>query len=277
MPKILKEKLDEYKLKEGPWINLLKKGVDYTSPTGEILVKAESVLDYTNCTEKNVLILDMPTVACLDRVKSSLLLNDPSSPLDFIIHTARSEILHSEPYMQWLRDTYKPPESKCIHLFLDETYPNIDLQGLYDFQAQLNLVDDRMFKLLPAQLQPFRDEMEARHTAFTEIQTQIKILQGQTNMLFKLRPQVTLDLSKIIKLDNHKARNEVFEYYNDKKKQRFVESKLYKQTLQIFSYILIKKIITQNFEYYKNCKKRSSVFHVNSRSYKTHRIFNKGF
>jgi hypothetical protein len=219
--------LDEYKIKPGPWINLLKRGVDHTSPSGEVLVQAESVLDYTNCTEKNVLILDMPTVACLERIKSSLLLNDPSSPLDMIIHIARSEILHSEPYMQWLRETYEPAESRCIHLFLDETYPNIDLQGLYDYQAQLNLVDDRMFKLLPVQVKAFRDEMEKRRVAFRETQKQIKVVQGQTNMTFKLRPQMALDLNKIIHLDNQKARDEIFEYYNTMRKERkdFVESK----------------------------------------------------
>jgi hypothetical protein len=218
MPNIDVDKLAQYKYKPGPWIEDLRKEIDYKSPSGEILVKARSVLDMTNCIEKNVLVLDMPTVEGIERVKASLMLNDQSSPIDVIIHMSKPEVLNSEPYMQWLRESYR--NSKCIHLFLDESFPNIDMKRVYDFQAQLNLINQRLFPLLPVQQDEFKREMEEKQLALKTTQSEIKILQGQTGMLLKLRPQVSLDLANVIQLDNNKAREDVFSGYPEHIEQR---------------------------------------------------------
>jgi hypothetical protein len=172
----------------------------------------------TNCIEKNVLVLDMPTVEGIERVKASLMLNDQSSPLDVIIHMSKSEVLNSEPYMQWLRESYQ--NSKCIHLFLDESFPNIDMKRLYDYQAQLNLIDESMHPLLPVQKDEFKREMDEKQLALKQTQKLAKIVQGQTGLVIRLKPKLSLNLSNIFRIANDKACQEIFDYYDIERKKR---------------------------------------------------------
>lgn len=228
-PNIAYEKLEalksKYQLKQGPWIGDLKKGIDYRDPnTGQVLIKSEDVLDFTNSTEKKILILDVPDLASLNRLQSSNLLLGPSviSKLDLVVHFANSHILNSEPYQNWLNSAFST-RPECIHVFLDERFPNIDLKDCYEFQSQLNLVHDRVFKLLPVQLDSFRQEMSRAKTEWKETHREkykVKIVQGQTGMKFSLRPETSLSLNDLIHLDNKRSRAEVFDYFETRARGR---------------------------------------------------------
>ena len=52
------------------------------------------------------------------------------------------------------------------------------------------------------------------------MQREMKVVQAESNMNLKLRPDLFLDLSKMMDLDNGKFMNEIFEQYDNNLKLR---------------------------------------------------------
>jgi ribonuclease Z len=219
-PNINKEKLDaklvEFNFKPGPWISrFIKKGLDFESdgPNGKVLIKASDLLDYSNSTEHNILFLDLPDLKCLDKLKHTVLNPDSVKKMTLIVHMSNSDILNNREYIEYIKEL---KNAETIHLFLDEKYPNIDLPQCFELQAKLNLINEDIFKLMPVQSREFASLFNSANSSLRQLQKEIKIVQGQTGMEFKMRPMLTLNLAEVNgPIDNNESRNKIFEYYEN--------------------------------------------------------------
>ena len=208
-PTLLMEKLTKYNVRPGPWIRDLKNGTVYIKDN--IVIKPEDVLDFSLCTEKKILFID-----CIDKESFELMQNSTEFNRDdllMIIHLGNSEILNSNFYLDWIKNY---PSKECIHLFLDENYPNIDLVKIYETQAQLNLINSAMFQYLPAQLDSFKNLQTLSAEKMRHIQKEAKIVQAQSNMIFNIKPDFHLDLKSITNsIDNMAAKEKILNYYQN--------------------------------------------------------------
>jgi hypothetical protein len=89
-------------------------------------------LDYINFIAKNEIINDVRT--------------------KMIVHYADSSILNDERYKNWIK-SYKNKD--CIHIYLDESVPDLTIREIYKLQSQLNMVDQSIYPLLYIQKDEF--------------------------------------------------------------------------------------------------------------------------
>ncbi|RNA44962.1 ribonuclease mitochondrial [Brachionus plicatilis] len=207
-PNVQVEKLATFGVTPGPWIRDLKNGIEYNKDG--IVIRPNDVLDYSLCVEKKILFID-----CVDKESFELIRNSSEFNRDdllMIIHLGKSEILNSAEYLEWIK-SYSNKE--CIHLFMDEKYPNVDLVKIYETQAQLNLIDSAMFDYLPAQLDSFKNLQSQCLAKTRQIQKEAKIVQAQSNMAFMIKPDFRLDLNLINAIDNKAAQEKILTYYQN--------------------------------------------------------------
>lgn len=208
-PNLNMEKLAKFEVKPGPWIRDLKNGIEYNKDN--IVIKPEDVLDFSLCSEKKILFID-----CVDKESFDLMQNSTEFNRDdllMIIHLGNSDILNSKFYLDWIKNY---PSKDCIHLFLDENYPNIDLVKIYETQAQLNLIDSTMFQYLPAQQDSFKNLQSLWAEKTRQIQKEAKIVQAQSNMIFFIKPDFRLDLNSMTNnIDNMAAKEKILSYYQN--------------------------------------------------------------
>jgi ribonuclease Z len=216
------ELLRDYKdLKITNWMKDFIKGIDYKLEDGSV-IKASEYLDYSdpNCiNERKILILDLPTLNkdVYEFLSSSNDINNEN--LLMIVHMSNKSILNDKFYLEWL-GTYK--NKKCIHVFIDESYPNIDLNDIYDMQARLNLINPNIFPLLPVQTEIYNNLVDFYKSKEQELRTnnKLKILYGQSGMLFKIDHNLELDCSKCTNtVDNNIFQKKIFENYENDIKQ----------------------------------------------------------
>lgn len=213
-PNLLVDRLKKYELKPGPWMRDLKNGLDFKTPSGEV-IKASDVLDFSNCIERKILFLDCSKKESIEFLKENNLINQEDMVV--IVHLGDSEILNSQEYLDWVKNYIN---KECIHLYLDENYSNIDLIKVYEMQARLNLIDKEMFKLLPVQLSSFQKQIEQDKLKEKELQKEAKIIQAQSNMCLQLKPRVVLDLSNLNRIDNRSAQEEILNFYENDLKSK---------------------------------------------------------
>lgn len=207
-PSLIIDKLSKYNVIPGPWIRDLKSGIDYQLPNGDV-IRASEVLDYTYSVEKKILFLDC-TPSSLEFVKNSELINQKDMVM--IIHLSESSVLNSEGYLDWIKEY---TNENCIHLYLDEMHPNVDLLKVYEIQAQLNLINEDIFKLLPVQLNSFKKLANESLIGEKKVQKETKLVQAQSNMIFQIKPKFKLDLDNLIQIDNRQFQEKIIEFYEN--------------------------------------------------------------
>lgn len=67
-----------------------------------------------------------------------------------------SHILNSPEYLNWIKSF----RTNCVHVYLDEETPSLELENVYCLQAQLNSVNQKLFPLLHGQTKQFRKMKE---------------------------------------------------------------------------------------------------------------------
>jgi hypothetical protein len=217
-PKFNKEKFDQdfAELKYGSWIKELINGVDHTLEDGRV-VKASDYLDYSNPNSRNerkIIFLDIPS---LDNEKNrEILFNSRDlnqESVILIVHMSNASVLNDSSYLEWIKN-FK--NNNCIHVFLDETFPTIDLPDVYDMQARLNLIDSKVFPLLPSQTSALNEWMESGQQREKRLQTEqkLKVVFGRPKMKFTLDYKLSLDTSDCLtSFDNKKCQKAVFDQY----------------------------------------------------------------
>ncbi|CAF0729062.1 unnamed protein product [Brachionus calyciflorus] len=210
-PNLVMEKFSKFNVKPGRWIRDLKQGIEYNQ--NGIIIKPSDVLDYSECAEKKILVLDCPNTEALDIIRNDALINQEDMVM--ILHVADSQVLNSPDYLDWVKNYIN---KNCIHIFQDEAFPNIDLLKVYEMQAQLNLIDRDMFKLLPLQLESFRQVQDEFDRKEKEIKKEMKVIHAKSNMIFNLKPNLMLNLDHVKEIDNQAAQRKILEYYEGEKR-----------------------------------------------------------
>ena len=212
--------LDKYNLEPGNWIKKLKDGLldSITLDDGTVL-KAEQLLDFSKVEEKKVLFLDVPGKEFVRPLVESIDQNDAA--IKIILHMSNSDIINSPDYLAWIREF---ANKNCIHVMLDEQYPTVDLEAIYEQQAQLNLVSEQLFPLLETQNEPFLKLISERDASHKQLQREMKIVYAKNNMKIVIKPELAFKMDEIVNMDLDLFRNNIFNYY---------ESEEFKKTLDI--------------------------------------------
>ena len=71
-----------------------------------------------------------------------------------------SNILNSSEYINWIKSF----KTNCIHAYMDEEVPSLELENVYTLQAQLNSVNQNLFPLLHGQTKQFNKSKELVNT-----------------------------------------------------------------------------------------------------------------
>jgi ribonuclease Z len=206
LPKLDEKKLDAYKQVQGPWIKNLIKGMDVKIADGSI-IKAKDVLDYENIKENLVLVLDCPNMKYFKFIQECEEINNEK--IELIVHFSHSSVLHNPEYLNWIK-TFK--NKNCLHLYLDETCPEVILESIYEQQAQLNLVNDSIFPLLPLQKENAVKLFCESRLKEKELQKDHKIILGIKGVHLNIRPHMKLD-KKSIEIDNLLYQKRILSYY----------------------------------------------------------------
>ena len=143
LAKLNESKLTEFQVPNTRLRGLLKSGIDVTLPDGRI-IRAIDVLDQTDCTESNVLVLDLPNIQYLQQLKENEVYLNDRNKLNLIIHLSNNDVLVSKEYNEWI-DTLSV---NCEHLILDETFESVHSMKIYKTQKLLNYIDSNIFPLL---------------------------------------------------------------------------------------------------------------------------------
>lgn len=124
-----------------------------------------------------------------------------------------SELITSDAYLEWMRARVRNA-SRCIHMYMDEQHPNVDINRVYRLQAKLNLINPEYFKLLPLQTTEWKRAFEEARSREMRLREKLKIVQAHSGMTFHLKPAFELDLAvEQQKINNDEFRNEIFDFY----------------------------------------------------------------
>ncbi|UJR08657.1 hypothetical protein I4U23_012916 [Adineta vaga] len=160
----------------------LKNGEDVTLSDGRVIRSKDVTLPSEPPVK--ILILDCPSLAYLDSIKSNEL---NSHSYHTVVHLAPSTILNSETYRSWMKSL-----NTTHHLLLDETQKNVHMESIYRYQTQLNYIDDGIFPLL------------SNHNSLKEDLKLPKpidnITYGLTSTRIPIRPMLGPDNSKLVVL-----------------------------------------------------------------------------
>ena len=195
-PRVLKEKIEEFKLMPGPWIKDILVGKDLTTSDGR-LIKASQLLDYKSTEEKHILFFDCRNEASFESLAKKVndkLLNSTNT---FVVHMSSMSLVKSETYSSWMKSL-----NECIHIVLDESRPSIDIGRIYELQAQLNLVNPLLFPLLPAQKMTPKD-----------LTSNLAYITAECNLNVVIKPEFCIDQEKVVQIDNKKFLQNLFNYY----------------------------------------------------------------
>jgi hypothetical protein len=77
-----------------------------------------------------------------------------------------------------------------------------------------------MHPLLPVQKDEFKRKVYDKQLALKQTQKIFNMIQGQTGLVIRLKPQLSLNLSNIFHIANDKACQEIFDYYDMDRKRR---------------------------------------------------------
>ncbi|CAF0819832.1 unnamed protein product [Adineta ricciae] len=157
----------------------LKNGEDVTLPDGRLIRSKDVTLPGEP--PVRVLILDCPSLAYLDSIKSNEL---NSHSYHTIVHLAPSAILNNDTYRSWMKSM-----NTTHHLLLDETQVNVHMEAIYRYQTQLNYIDDGIFPLL------------SYHNILKDLKIPEpvdNITYGLTSSRIPIRPMLAPDNSKVV-------------------------------------------------------------------------------
>jgi len=204
-PRFLVEKLESNNLKPGPWIRELKEGRPVTIDGR--LYRPEEFLDSSQSVEKKLIVLDLPSTKSIDEIE--LLIDKFDTTIQVIAHLSDSHILHDPSYLAWIRSF----TTECVHIFFDEAYPALNLESVYQLQAQLNLISENLFPLLHGQTKEQLALAEVHRNQLADMQKVMSMIQAETGMELALRPKLELNISSVIRPDNRRYMNQIFEQY----------------------------------------------------------------
>ncbi len=137
--------------------------------------------------------------------------------IQLVVHMSSSDIINSEVYLNWIRNF---SNRNCIHIYLDEQYPSVNLESIYELQSQLNLVNENLFPLMQTQSDFFLEEQRRFDVKQKEMQREMKIVYAKKNMVFTIKPELSIKMDRVVKLDYTSYLDKIFEYYdNDPKIQ----------------------------------------------------------
>ena len=130
----------------------MRKDTDYEASDAifniYIFKSKERLILFLDCTSLN----DLETIAQNEHVLNGL------ADTALVVHMADSNLLNSNEYKSWMKETWK--DTQCVHLIMDDEFPDIDLEKVYELQAQLNLVNEAVFPLLHGQTEAFKEALK---------------------------------------------------------------------------------------------------------------------
>lgn len=136
----------------GPLLAKLKDGFDIQLNNGN-LVRSSDVCDPT-CPGPVFVVVECPSEAHLDSlVGNDIFKNhqqcatDDDSRAELVIHFTPRDVLMNKKYQNWMNDF----SASTNHWIINDSNQNPPSIAIYRIQAQLNLIDDAVFPLLPAQ------------------------------------------------------------------------------------------------------------------------------
>jgi hypothetical protein len=220
----------------------LKLGIDQKLPTGAF-IKASDYLINDNPqanAEQRILFLECPHEKYFTHfIRQNSLIN--TTKFNLIIHMGSTHVLNSNAYMSWLKNVLS---KNILHVFLDENEPNVCLGDIYEMQAQLNLLDPQMFPLLPMQRDTFRHRFDECKRNERELQKDVKLIQGKSEMVFKLSGgggDLQLSLDKVAHIDNCAYRERIVKDYKNIENLRNMLDENEKNVLRIIEEKIVKK------------------------------------
>ncbi|OQV21815.1 Zinc phosphodiesterase ELAC protein 2 [Hypsibius exemplaris] len=214
------------KIADKPGALLISKCIQFGVPPGPLLAKLKSGEDVKLGNGKTVLardvcephspgpvfmIVECPTLGHIDSLfaspavqkhqQSAVSIDDV---MEVVVHFTPADVFHSKRYLEWV-NLFSP---STHHIVANESNCNPNTVAPYRIQAQLNMLDETIFPLLPGQ-QPVqasgsRSENPIDASAAPLIATPAKPL-----MSYYLRPPRRLVAESAIVLNNEEFRNEV--------------------------------------------------------------------
>ncbi len=171
------------------------------------LYQPDEFMDHSQCVEKKLIVLDLPSPDCITQLEALIDKTDPT--IQLIAHMSNSEILHEPRYLAWLRSF----TTECVHLFFDEAYPALSMETMYQLQAQLNLISDNLFPLLHGQTGEQLAMAEEQRQRLAEMQREMSVIQAEASMELAIRPKLVLSVGGVVRPDNRRYMEQIFEQY----------------------------------------------------------------
>lgn len=92
----------------------------------------------------------------------------------------------------------------------------MDIERIYEIQAQLNFAENKLFPLLPMQTNEFNETIERFNKHEKEVQKTKKIIYAKSGMDFILEPKLKLSLASVKKLNNDTFRKIITDNYKER-------------------------------------------------------------
>jgi ribonuclease Z len=91
----------------------------------------------------------------------------------------------------------------------------VDIERIYEIQAQLNFAENKLFPLLPMQTNEFNETIERFYKHEKEVQKTKKIIYAKSKMDFIIEPKLKLSLASVKKLNNDTFRKIITNNYKE--------------------------------------------------------------
>ena len=143
----------KYGVPPGPLLARLKEGYDIQLNNGKI-VRSVDVCG-PKCPGPVFIVVECPSVAHLDSLvnnerfaKHQQSATEDDNRAELVIHFTPKNVLTNPKYQKWM-DKFS---ASTTHWILNDSNNNPASEAIYRIQAQLNMIDETMFPLLPAQV-----------------------------------------------------------------------------------------------------------------------------
>ncbi|XP_064601279.1 zinc phosphodiesterase ELAC protein 2-like [Liolophura sinensis] len=187
------EKCVELGVPSGPMCGKLKEGEEITLGDGTVITP-DQVLSKPEIS-KAIIVLECPSLEFLKPVLNCeafhrLQSADADDSPNLIVHMTPASILESPEYQAWMNRF----GTETNHLVINENTSTIAFEGMYRIQAMLNLIEPRIFPLLPHQIDKENLPPDRGN-----------VIMGRTNLVYQYRPSKGFCRDLCVELDNGKC------------------------------------------------------------------------